>query len=479
MALMFADTHNMIAYLTKSDASEGFDQIIDFLNASAIQQEQAGKEEADRFGLAFPSLNPILGVGTTSIGSFVSAGSTPQMSPCASPISIDRHSSAAGKSFIFAGRPVSAGRPTGSVGRHVFAGNPTGSAGRPSGFATRTPIPAGRILGMLPSNTLSKRFPRASNVENLDIHDGLKIFNCLKSGTKWILKNKRNARRIVCRNKARLVAQGHRQEEGIYYTDVFAPVARIEAIRLFLAFASFIGFMVYQMDVKSAFLYGKIAEEVYVTQPRGFEDPDHPKKFYKVVKALYGLHQAPRAWYKRLSTFLLKHGYRRGTINKTLFIKKDSKDIMLVQVYVDDIICGFTRKDWCEEFETLMHNNSKLASTPFEPQKIKEKNVPDEPISVHLYKSMIGCLMYLTATRPDIMFAVCAAARHQVTPKTSNLVSLKQIFKYLTAYPKKSTTAGCQFLGRRLISWQCKKQTIIATSFCEAEYVAAASCCGQ
>nr|GEW60876.1 putative ribonuclease H-like domain-containing protein [Tanacetum cinerariifolium] len=150
---------------------------------------------------------------------------------------------------------------------------------------------------------------------------------------------------------------------------------------------------------------------------------------------------------------------------------------------------------------------SKLASTPFEPQKIREKNVPDEPISVHLYRSMIGCLMYLTATRPDIMFAVCAAARHQVTPKTSNLLSVKRIFKYLTAYPKlglwyprdspfdleafsdndyagahgdrKSTTGGCQFLRRRLISWQCKKQTIVVASSCEVEYVAAASCCGQ
>ncbi|GJQ97319.1 putative ribonuclease H-like domain-containing protein [Tanacetum coccineum] len=150
-------------------------------------------------------------------------------------------------------------------------------------------------------------------------------------GTKWILKNKRDARGIVVRNKARLVAQGHRQEEGIDYDEVFAPVARIEAIRLFLAFASYMGFMVYQMDVKSAFLYGEIEEEVYVTQPKGFEDPHFPKHVYRVVKALYGLHQAPRAWYARLSTFLLKHNYRRGTIDKTLFIKKNSRDIILVQ----------------------------------------------------------------------------------------------------------------------------------------------------
>ncbi|GJS07266.1 putative ribonuclease H-like domain-containing protein [Tanacetum coccineum] len=150
-------------------------------------------------------------------------------------------------------------------------------------------------------------------------------------GTKWILKNKRDARGIVVRNKARLVAQGHRQEEGIDYDEVFAPVARIEAIRLFLAFASYMGFMVYQMDVKSAFLYGEIDEEVYVTQPKGFEDPFYPKHVYRVVKALYGLHQAPRAWYAKLSTFLLKHNYRRGTIDKTLFIKKNSRDIILVQ----------------------------------------------------------------------------------------------------------------------------------------------------
>nr|GFA51069.1 putative ribonuclease H-like domain-containing protein [Tanacetum cinerariifolium] len=148
--------------------------------------------------------------------------------------------------------------------------------------------------------------------------------------TKWILKNKRDARGIVVRKKARLVAQGHRQEEGINYDEVFTPVARIEAIRLFLAFASYIGFLVYQMDVKSSFLYGIIEEEVYVTQPKGFVDPQYPKKVYMVVKALYGLHQALRAWYATLSTFLLKHGYKRGTIDKTLFLKKKNRDIILV-----------------------------------------------------------------------------------------------------------------------------------------------------
>ncbi|GJT19530.1 putative ribonuclease H-like domain-containing protein [Tanacetum coccineum] len=369
-------------------------------------------------------------------------------------------------------------------------------------------------------------------------------------GTKWILKNKRDARGIVVRNKARLVAQGHRQEEGIDFDEVFAPVARIEAIRLFLAFASYMGFLVYQMDVKSAFLYGEIEEEVYVTQPKGFEDPYFPKHVYRVVKALYGLHQAPRAWYARLSAFLLQHNYRRGTIDKTLFIKKDSRDILLVQVYVDDIIFGSTNKAWCEEFEVLMKGEFEMsamgemsfflglqvkqlpdgifisqdkyvkdmltkfdmesvrtATTPYEAAKTKLKDETDPPVNVHLYRSMIGSLMYLTASRPDIMFAVSACSRHQVTPLTSHLNAVKKIFKYLKGQPKlglwypkdspfqleaysdsdyagshgdrKSTTGGCQFLGRRLISWQCKKQTIVATSSTEAEYVAAASCCAQ
>ncbi|GJZ22200.1 putative ribonuclease H-like domain-containing protein, partial [Tanacetum coccineum] len=248
-------------------------------------------------------------------------------------------------------------------------------------------------------------------------------------GTKWVFRNKRDERSIVVKNKARLVAQGFRQEEGIDYDEVFAPVARIEAIRLFLAFASYMGFTVYQMDVKSAFLYGTIEEEVYVHQPPGFVDPAHPNKVYKVIKALYGLHQAPRAWYETLSSFLMENGFRRGTIDKTLFIKKKKSDIMLVQVYVDDIIFGSTKKSMCTEFEDCMHKRFQMSSmgelTFFLGLQVKQQ--PDG-IFISQDKSMIGSLMYLTALRPDIMFVVCAYARFQVTPKASHLNAVKRIF---------------------------------------------------
>ncbi|GKB92807.1 putative ribonuclease H-like domain-containing protein [Tanacetum coccineum] len=146
-------------------------------------------------------------------------------------------------------------------------------------------------------------------------------------GTKWVFRNKKDERGIMIRNKVRLVAQEYTQEEGIDYDKLFAPVARIEAIRLFLAYALFKDFVVYQMDVKSAFLYEKIEEEVYVYQPPGFEDPDFPDKVYKVEKALYRLHQA---WYETLSIYLLDNEFQRGKIDKTLFIKRYKGDILLV-----------------------------------------------------------------------------------------------------------------------------------------------------
>ena len=159
-------------------------------------------------------------------------------------------------------------------------------------------------------------------------------------GTKWIFKNKQGEDGAVVRNKARLVAQGFSQVEGLDYGETFAPVACLEAIRIMLTFAASKSFILYQMDVKSAFLNGFIDEEVYVKQPPGFEDPKHPNRVYKLSKALYGLKQAPRAWYARLKTFLLDHGYEMGCVDKTLFTLRRGNDYLLVQIYVDDIIFG-------------------------------------------------------------------------------------------------------------------------------------------
>nr|GEV90160.1 hypothetical protein [Tanacetum cinerariifolium] len=334
-------------------------------------------------------------------------------------------------------------------------------------------------------------------------------------GTKWVYRNKKDERGIVVRNMARLVAQEHKQKEGIDYDE---------------------------MDVKSAFLYGTIEDEVYVSQPSGFVDPEFPKKVYKVEKALDGLHQAPRAWYETLLTYLLDNGFHRGQIDKTLFIKRLKGDILLVQVYVDDIIFGSTKKSLCDEVEQLMHNifqmssmgeltfflglqvqqkedgvfinldkyvgeilkkfgffSIRSASTPMEIHKPLTNDEDGEDVDVHLYRLMIGSLMYLTSSKPDIMFLVCACSRFQVQPKVSHLHAVKRIFRYLKGQPKlgiwypkdspltlegfsyndyagasldrKSTTGGCQFLGSRLIFWQCKKQNVVANSTTEAEYI--------
>nr|GEV81785.1 putative ribonuclease H-like domain-containing protein [Tanacetum cinerariifolium] len=331
--------------------------------------------------------------------------------------------------------------------------------------------------------------------------------------TKWVFRNKKDERGIVVRNKDRFVAQGHTQEEGIDYEEVFAPVARIEAIRLFLAYASFIGFMVDQLDVKSAFLYGTIEEEVYVCQPLGFEDPDFPNKVYKVVKALYGLHQAPGAWYETLANYLLendlckdfeklmKDKFQMSSIGELTFflglqVKQKKDEIFISQdKYVAEILRKFSLTD------------EKSASTPINTEKPLLKVFDGEDVDVHTYRSMIGSLMYLTSSRLGIMFAACAYARFQVTPKASHLHAVKRIFRYLKGkphlglwYPKDSpfnlvaysnsdyagasldrkfTTGGCHIPGCRLISWQCKKQTVVATSSTEAEYVAVASCYAQ
>ncbi|GKD36626.1 putative ribonuclease H-like domain-containing protein [Tanacetum coccineum] len=279
-------------------------------------------------------------------------------------------------------------------------------------------------------------------------------------GTKWVLRNKKDERGIVIRNKPILVAQGYTQKEWIDYDEVFALVAKIEAIKLFLAYASFKDFVVFQMDVKSAFLYGKIKEDVY----------------------FYG------------RTYILSMGELTFFLGLQVHQKKD--DIFISQdKYVGEILKKFR------------FTKVKTASTSMETQKPLLKDEDGEEEDVHMYRSMIGSLMYPTFSRPNIMFAVCACTRYQVNPKVSHLHAMKRIFRYLKGQPKlglsypkyspfdlvsytnsdyvgesldrKSKTGGCQFLGTRLISWQCKKKTMVANSTTEAEYVAASSCCGK
>ena len=369
-------------------------------------------------------------------------------------------------------------------------------------------------------------------------------------GTKWVFRNKTNEEGIVVRNKARLVAQGYNQEEGIDFEETFAPVARLEAIRMLCAFACFKDFKLFQMDVKSAFLNGFINEEVYVEQPPGFEDPKFENHVFKLSKALYGLKQAPRAWYDRLSSFLVEKGFSKGKVDKTLFIKKQKHDILIVQIYVDDIIFGSTNEDMCKNFSKLMSTefemsmmgelsyflglqikqtkdgifinqakytknlikkysleNTRCFSTPMASSLKLDSDEKGKSVDQKLYRGMIGSLLYLTASRPDIMFSVCLCARFQSNPKESHLSAVKRIFRYLNGttdlglwYPRgvsinlvgytdadfagckidrKSTSGTCQFLGNALISWSSRKQHSVALSTAEAEYVAAGSCCAQ
>nr|GEV03309.1 hypothetical protein [Tanacetum cinerariifolium] len=291
----------------------------------------------------------------------------------------------------------------------------------------------------------------------------------------------------------------HTQEEGIDYEEVFALIERIEAIRLFLAYASFMGFMVYQMDVKSAFMYETIEEEVYVCQPLRFEDPDYPDKVYKVVKALCGLHQAPRAWYETLANYLLENDFQRGKIDQTLFIKRQKAFEKLMKDKFWMSLMGevtfflglqvkqkqngiFISQDKyvAEILREFGLTDGKSASTPIDIEKPLLKDPDAEDMDVHTYISMIGSLMYLTSSRPDIMFAVYACAHFQY-PKDSpfNLVAYSDSDYTGASLDRMSITVGFKFLGCILISWQCKKQTVVSTSSTEAEYVAATYCCVQ
>jgi len=369
-------------------------------------------------------------------------------------------------------------------------------------------------------------------------------------GTRWVFRNKLDDLGTIVRNKARLVVQGYNQQEGIDYDETFAPVARLEAIRILIAYAAHMNFKLFQMDVKTAFLNGYLKEEVYVEQPPGFEDTLFPQHVYKLDKALYGLKQAPRAWYERLSNFLMENDYKRGTVDKTLFIKTKGEHLLVVQIYVDDILFGATNQVLCDEFANLMQSefemsmmgelgfflglqikqtndgimihqqkylkellkkfgmeNSKAYDTPVPTSTKLDADLKGKDVEASLYRGMIGSLLYLTASRPDIVFSVGLCARFQSNPKESHLKAVRRILRYLVGtadlflwYPKgstidligytdadyagflvdrKSTSGMAHFLGSCLISWGSKKQNSVALSTAESEYIAAASCCSQ
>nr|GEW27277.1 retrovirus-related Pol polyprotein from transposon TNT 1-94 [Tanacetum cinerariifolium] len=358
----------------------------------------------------------------------------------------------------------------------------------------------------------------------------------------------------VLKNKARLVAKGYRQKKGINFEESFASVARIKAICIFIANVASRNITIYQMDVKTAFLNGELKEEVYVSQPEGFVDPDHLTHVYRLKKALYGLKQALRAWYDTLSRFLLDNDFSKGAVDLTLFTRKTDKHILLVQIYVDDIIFVSTDPQACDMFSNKMSskfqmymmgqmsfflglpvsqspggifiNQSKFAleilkkfgmdsCDPVDTPMMDQLKLDEDPLGIPVdqtrFRSMVGFLMYLTASRPDLVFAVCMCARYQAKPAKKHLKALKLVFWYLKGtinwglwYPKdiamaltayadadhagcqdtrRSTSGSAQFLGDKLVSWSSKKQKSTVISTTEAEYIAMsgaiALCCNN
>nr|GEX34905.1 hypothetical protein [Tanacetum cinerariifolium] len=329
----------------------------------------------------------------------------------------------------------------------------------------------------------------------LDVWELISSPNGIKPLTlKWLFRNKHDEENTVICNKTRLVVRGYRQEEGIDFEESFASVARMEAIRIFLAYAAHKGFIVYQMDVKITFLHGALKGDVYVCQPEGFIDSNHPSHVYKLKKALCGLKQAPRAWYDELSTFLLQNGFSKGTIDPTLFTRRFDDDI-LVSNYVNEILNKYGL------------NTCDIIGTPMD---IKDKLDLDQirtPVDVTKYHSMIRALMYLTSSRPDIVHDTCVCARYQAHPTEKHLKEVKRIFRYLWGtinmglwYTKdssfvltgfsdadyagckdtfKSTSGGAQFLDEKLVSWSSKKQDCTSLSTAKSKYVSLSACCAQ
>ncbi|GJY52445.1 retrovirus-related pol polyprotein from transposon TNT 1-94 [Tanacetum coccineum] len=263
-----------------------------------------------------------------------------------------------------------------------------------------------------------------------------------------------------------------KNEEGIDFEESFALVARLEAVRIFVAYAAHKSFPIYQMNVKTAFLNGLLKEEVYVEQQDGFVDPDHSEKVYRLRKALYGLKQAPRAWYDELLNFLMSKGFTKGTIDPTLFTIRYEEDILLVQIYAKYAL-EILKKHGMEKCDTV--------GTPMATKPKLDADLSGKLVDQTDYRSKIGSLMYLTTSRLDILQAVCTINMRFWYPKDSGF----ELTAFLDADhagcidTSKSTSGGIQFLGDKLVSWMSKKQDCTAMSSAEAEYVALSASCAQ
>eukprot|EP00253_Pinus_taeda_P023612 PITA_23612 len=330
-------------------------------------------------------------------------------------------------------------------------------------------------------------------------------------GTKWVFKNKLNENGEVIRNKARLVCKGYAQQEGIDFEETFAPVARLEAIRMFLALSSFQNFKVFQMDVKSTFLNGDLEEEVYIEQPDGFILGNDPNLVCRLKKALYGSNKlqglddiifgSNEEAMSQSFALVMQKEFEMSLLGELTYflglqIQQKEGGIFLYQTkYLKQILKKYGMED------------AKPVCTPMVTGCSLSANYESAAVHQPTYRSMIGSLLYLTGTRPDIMHAVGIVGRFQANPKETHLQAVKRIFKYrqgtqnyglwyprdidltLHAYTdadwagsvddRKSTSGGAFFMGSRLVSWFSKKQSSIALSTAEAEYVAAASCCTQ
>ncbi|GJX18503.1 retrovirus-related pol polyprotein from transposon TNT 1-94 [Tanacetum coccineum] len=313
-------------------------------------------------------------------------------------------------------------------------------------------------------------------------------------GTKWVYRNKLDENGVVTRNKARLVTQGYNQQEGIDYVETYAPVARLESIRILLDYACALDFKLYQMDVKSAFLNDFINEEVYVAQPPGIIDFTKPNYVYKLKKDLYGLKQAPKAWYDRLKAFLIKHNYFMGMVDNTLFTKKKDSNIIIVQIYVDDIIFGSTCQEMCDDVAKIMHDEFEMSLMEelnfFLGLQIKQL---DDGIFLNQSKYIKEMLKKFgledsKSIKTPISMETKLTRDEEGTmhlglwyPKGSGIETIVYADSdHAGDYvDRKSTSGVCTFMGCCLTSWFSKKQTAFAIFTTKAEYVSAGKACQQ